>query len=222
MILLIDNYDSFVFNLSRYFIEMGCQTTVVRNDKMTVAEVENLHPEAIVLSPGPCTPEIAGICVDVIRELGASVPMLGVCLGHQAIAAAFGAEVVRTPEPVHGRRSLVHHGGQRLFADLPRPLRAVRYHSLMVREESLPRDLKVTACTADRLVMAIEHRTWPLFGVQFHPESVLTRAGHRLLFNFLKLAGIGVDGCPTGDFVGPRPDAEISADANSEKPTLHW
>jgi len=222
MILLIDNYDSFVYNLSRYFIEMGCQTMVVRNDQISVAEVEDLHPEAVVLSPGPCTPREAGICVELVRELGERVPMLGVCLGHQAMATALGAEVVQAPEPVHGRTSLISHGGQRLFADLPSPLRATRYHSLMVREDSLPEETRVTARTHDRLVMAFEHRSWTLIGVQFHPESVLTSAGHRLLFNFLKLAGICVEDCPAGDFVGSGDEAEQGGDPGSAKTTLHW
>lgn len=190
MILLIDNYDSFVFNLARYFRELECEVEVVRNDVASVEEIAARRPEAIVLSPGPCTPNEAGICLDVVRQLGPSVPILGVCLGHQTIAAALGGDVVRAPEPVHGRTSLVEHAGQRLFEGLPNPLTATRYHSLMVREETLPTCLRPTARTADGLLMALEHVEWPTFGVQFHPESVLTAGGHRLLDNFLALAGL--------------------------------
>ena len=190
MILLIDNYDSFVFNLARYFRELGQEIAVLRNDRITVAEVAAMRPEAIVLSPGPCTPAEAGICLDVVRQLGPSIPLLGVCLGHQTIAAALEGEVVRAIEPIHGRTSLVEHDAQRLFAGLPNPLTATRYHSLIVPEATLPSCLRPTARTQDGLLMALEHTTWPTFGVQFHPESVLTNGGHRLLQNFLDLAGI--------------------------------
>src|SRR5262245_41125024 len=199
MILLIDNYDSFVYNLARYLTELGCATQVVRNDSVTIAEVEQLSPEAIVISPGPCTPNEAGISLALIRELGPRVPLLGVCLGHQALGAALGANVVRAPEPVHGRTSLIHHRGERLFAGLANPLRATRYHSLIVEEASLPAELIVTARTADGIPMALEHAHWPAFGVQFHPESILTDSGHRLLANFLALAGIPVRDAPVGD-----------------------
>ena len=190
MILLIDNYDSFVFNLARYFRELGQEVSVVRNDRLTVSEIAALRPSAIVLSPGPCTPSESGICLEVVRQLGPSIPLLGVCLGHQAIAAALGGEVVRASEPVHGRASLVEHDSQRLFARLPNPLMATRYHSLIVSETSLPAELRPTARTLDGVLMAFEHVQWPTFGVQFHPESVLTVGGHRLLQNFLNLAGI--------------------------------
>ena len=195
MILLIDNYDSFVFNLARYFRELNCEVVVSRNDAMSIDEIVAMQPKAIVLSPGPCTPNEAGICLDVVRRLGSTIPILGVCLGHQAIAAALGGEVIRALEPVHGRVSLVEHNSERIFAGLPNPLMATRYHSLVVPESTLPRCLRVTARTksADRLVMALEHTEWPLFGLQFHPESVLTSGGHRLLQNFLVAAGLRTD-----------------------------
>jgi anthranilate synthase/aminodeoxychorismate synthase-like glutamine amidotransferase len=199
MILLIDNYDSFVYNLARYFAELGCATHVARNDAVTVAEVARTAPQAIVISPGPCTPHEAGVCMDLIRELGFRIPMLGVCLGHQALAAALGGDVIRAPEPIHGRTSLVHHNGKRLFAGLPDPLRATRYHSLIAEESSLPAELRVVARTADGMPMALEHTAWPAFGVQFHPESILTDSGHRLLANFLSLAGLPVGNLPAGD-----------------------
>jgi anthranilate synthase/aminodeoxychorismate synthase-like glutamine amidotransferase len=194
MILLIDNYDSFVFNLARYFRELGHEVSVVRNDRIGIADVVAMGPAAIVLSPGPCTPTESGICLDVVRQLGSSIPLLGVCLGHQAIAAALGGEVVRAAEPVHGRTSQVQHDEQRLFAGLPNPLTATRYHSLIVPEDTLPACLRPTARTRDGVLMAFEHTDWPTFGVQFHPESVLTTGGHRLLQNFLELAGIARPG----------------------------
>ncbi|HEY3963880.1 MAG TPA: aminodeoxychorismate/anthranilate synthase component II [Planctomycetaceae bacterium] len=199
MILLIDNYDSFVYNLARYLAELGCETHVVRNDAISVAKVADLAPQAIVISPGPCTPHEAGISMALIRELGPQIPMLGVCLGHQALAAALGGRIVRAPKPVHGRISLVHHACARLFAGLPNPLRATRYHSLLVEESTLPAELRIVARTVDGLPMALEHATWPAFGVQFHPESVLTESGHRLLANFLAAAGIATNELPLGD-----------------------
>src|SRR5580704_1478957 len=174
MILLIDNYDSFVYNLARYLREMGCATRVVRNDALTLDDVRTLAPQAIVISPGPCTPSQAGISVEVVRALSDRVPILGVCLGHQAIGEALGGEVARSPFPVHGMRCRVHHDGTGLFAGLPSPLSAGRYHSLCVIEKSLPDALRVTACSDDGVIMAIAHRSQPLFGVQFHPESILT------------------------------------------------
>ena len=218
MILLIDNYDSFVYILARYLAEMGCESRVVRNDRFTVEEVRALRPEAVILSPGPCTPREAGVSVELVREFGPTLPTLGVCLGHQSIAAALGAEIIRAVEPVHGRTSLVHHTGKGLFDGLPNPLRATRYHSLIIDEASLPDDLTVTARTEDGVPMAVEHRTWPLFGVQFHPESVLTQSGHRLLDNFLRLAGIKVSACPAGDFLEPSPDSEWSGSPSPPLP----
>jgi anthranilate synthase/aminodeoxychorismate synthase-like glutamine amidotransferase len=208
MVLLIDNYDSFVYNLARYLTEMSCATRVVRNDAVTVEQVRAMGPRAVVISPGPCTPREAGVSVEAVRELSAAVPMLGVCLGHQAIAAALGGRVVRAPEPVHGRTSLVRHDGRGIFEGLPNPLRATRYHSLVVAEQGLPDGLIVTARTSDGIPMALAHRTRPLWGVQFHPESVLTESGHRLLWNFLRLAGIPATAPPWGEFAEPAEEPE--------------
>ncbi|MFN0052546.1 MAG: anthranilate synthase component II [Planctomycetales bacterium] len=211
MILLIDNYDSFVFNLARYLQELGCETEVVRNDAANVDEVSAMQPEAIVLSPGPCTPDEAGICQELIRRQGPRVPLLGVCLGHQAMAAALGGRILRAPEPVHGRTSLVEHQGAKLFLGLPNPLRATRYHSLIVDEATLPQELRIVARTADGIPMALEHANWPMYGVQFHPESILTEAGRSLLANFLTLAGISFIAPASEELEGgqiPRPDPE--------------
>ncbi len=206
MILLIDNYDSFVYNLSRYLEELGCPTQVVRNDRISVDEVRALRPEAVVLSPGPGTPQQAGICIELVRALSSSIPILGVCLGHQAIAEAYGASVVRAQEPVHGRTSLIHHQGTRLFAGLPNPFTATRYHSLVVVEATLPNCLVISARTDDGVPMAVEHGTRPVMGVQFHPESVLTQSGHRLLANFLEIAGVRTAALPTGDLIAAADD----------------
>ncbi len=194
MILLIDNYDSFVHNLARYFVRLGQETIVVRNDAANVGSVRARRPDAIVLSPGPCTPNEAGCSLDLVRELHASIPILGVCLGHQTIAAALGGRVVRAVEPMHGRASAVYHDGRGVFQGLANPFHAGRYHSLVAEESSLPDCLTVTARTADGVVMAIEHRTSPVIGLQFHPESVLTEFGYPLLANFLRVAGIDVKG----------------------------
>ncbi|MGQ0504323.1 MAG: anthranilate synthase component II [Myxococcaceae bacterium] len=185
MILVIDNYDSFTYNLVQYLGELGAELQVQRNDALTVAQVAALKPERIVLSPGPCTPNEAGICLDVIRQLGASVPILGVCLGHQAIGQAFGGKVIRGPKPMHGKVSPVQHSGTGVFQGLPSPLRATRYHSLVVERASLPAELEITAQTEDGEIMGLRHRRWPLEGVQFHPESVLTEHGKQMLKNFL-------------------------------------
>ena len=190
MLLLIDNYDSFVHNLARYFVELGCEAIVVRNDAITLDELRSMAPAGIVISPGPCTPTEAGISCNAIREFGPTIPILGVCLGHQSIAAALGGEIIRAPEPVHGRTSMIHHDGSKLFDEVPNPFRATRYHSLIVAELSLPKELVVTARTSDGIPMALVHRDWPVYGVQFHPESVLTEHGRKLLANFLKLAGL--------------------------------
>ena len=192
MILLIDNYDSFVHNLARYFERLGQTTHVVRNDAIDTAGVRRLAPDAVVLSPGPCAPPQAGISLDLVRELHRDVPILGVCLGHQTIAAAFGGQVVRAKEPVHGRASDVYHSAQGIFTGLPNPLRACRYHSLAVDERTLPDELEVTARTADGVVMAIVHRQRCVIGVQFHPESILTEYGYELLAGFLHAAGLSV------------------------------
>jgi len=193
MILLIDNYDSFVHNLARYFQRLGQETLVVRNDATTVEHVQRLSPQAIVISPGPCTPAEAGCSIDVVRELQHDVPILGVCLGHQAIAAALGGRIIRACEPRHGRTSRVEHSASGLFTGVPSPLTVCRYHSLVVDEAILPAALGVTARSEDGAIMAMEHVSRPLFGVQFHPEATLTEHGYRLLANFLQLAGCGVE-----------------------------
>jgi len=189
MILLIDNIDSFVYNLARYFEELGQATRVVRNDAIDVDGIRRLDPDAIVLSPGPCDPTRAGVSLDVIRQLGDEHPILGVCLGHQAIGQAWGGTIVRSP-PCHGRTSEIFHDGRGVFRGLPSPFGAARYHSLVVRPDNVPRELIVTATTRDETVMAVRHRDLPTIGIQFHPESVLTEHGHAILANFLALAGI--------------------------------
>lgn len=190
MILVLDNFDSFVHNLARYLQRLGQETLVARNDAIDVAGVRKLKPQAIVLSPGPCTPREAGCSLELVRELHSETPMLGVCLGHQVIGEALGGRVVRAPQPMHGRTSLVHHGQQGLFAGLANPLSVCRYHSLVVDEPSLPPCLQVTARTADGLVMALAHGELPVYGVQFHPEAILTEGGFAILVNFLRLANI--------------------------------
>jgi anthranilate synthase/aminodeoxychorismate synthase-like glutamine amidotransferase len=190
MILLIDNYDSFVYNLARYLRELGAATHVVRNDAVSVDEALALAPQAIVISPGPCSPKEAGISVELIRRASDAMPILGVCLGHQALAEACGGRVARAREPVHGRTSWIRHQPTPLFRGIADPFLATRYHSLIVDETTLPDELAVTARTDDGVVMALEHRQRPLYGVQFHPESVLTQSGHALLSNFLALAGL--------------------------------
>jgi anthranilate synthase/aminodeoxychorismate synthase-like glutamine amidotransferase len=191
VILVVDNYDSFTYNLVQYLGELGEELHVVRNDDLTVEEIEELQPEAIVLSPGPCTPAEAGICVPLIQELGSEIPILGVCLGHQAIGAAYGARVIRAPRGVmHGKTSQVRHSGNGLFAGLPNPLRVMRYHSLVVERSSLPTELLVEAVAEDdeSEVHALRHAEHPVWGVQFHPESILTEGGKALLQNFLTAA----------------------------------
>ena len=184
MLLLIDNYDSFVYNLARYAVELGRETRVVRNDAITVEEIRALEPEGIILSPGPRDPEHAGVCLAVVRELGERFPILGVCLGHQVIGHAYGARIVRG-EPVHGRVGVIHHDGLGIFEGVPTPFEAARYHSLVVAPETVPAELEVAARLADGTIMALRHRRLRVVGVQFHPESILTRHGHRLLANFL-------------------------------------
>jgi anthranilate synthase/aminodeoxychorismate synthase-like glutamine amidotransferase len=204
MILLIDNYDSFVHNLARYFERLGVQTLVVRNDATTVAEVRRLSPQAIVLSPGPCTPNEAGCGVEIVRELHEEVPILGVCLGHQTIAAAFGANIIRANVPMHGRTSQVTHSESRLFEDVPKEFQVCRYHSLVVDDKTLPSELAVTARTDDGTIMAIEHNKLPIVGVQFHPEATLTEHGYQILSNFLTMAGI-----KTKENVGQHAEGEF-------------
>ncbi len=190
VILLIDNYDSFVFNLARYFRRLGHDALVVRNDAIDVPGIRSLRPAAVVLSPGPCAPLQAGCSLEVVRQLHAELPLLGVCLGHQAIGEALGGRVVRAPEPVHGRTSRIHHDGLGIFTDLPSPLDACRYHSLVVEAASVPDCLEVAARDDDGLVMALRHRQYPVAGVQFHPESILTEHGFAMLAGFLRLAGL--------------------------------
>ncbi len=186
MILMIDNYDSFTFNIVQYLGQMGEDVRVRRNDQITPGEIRRERPEAIFLSPGPCTPREAGITVDVIREFYASVPLLGICLGHQSIGYAFGGEVVRAERIMHGKVSPVEHDGKTIFAGLPNPFPAGRYHSLLVRPESLPSCLEISARTAEGEIMGLRHKNYPVEGIQFHPESVLTPQGKRIIRNFLK------------------------------------
>jgi anthranilate synthase/aminodeoxychorismate synthase-like glutamine amidotransferase len=188
MLLVIDNYDSFTYNLVQYLGELGQQVRVVRNNEVSVDEVERMCPEAIVISPGPCTPSEAGISLEVISRLAGKIPILGVCLGHQAIGQAFGGKVIRAKEVVHGKTSRVFHDDKGLFAGLPNPFEATRYHSLIVERVSLPDCLEITAKTWDEEIMGLRHKSLPVEGVQFHPESFLTKVGKDLLRNFLRLA----------------------------------
>ena len=188
MIVLIDNYDSFTFNLVHYFGELGADVVVHRNDKISTQDVMAADPDAIVLSPGPCTPNEAGICLDLIEQASESVPILGVCLGHQAIGQAFGGKIVRAPVPVHGKLSEIRHRGSGVFRGINAPFQATRYHSLVVDRASMPDELALTAETDDRLVMGVSHARLPVHGVQFHPESIASEHGHLILKNFLELA----------------------------------
>ena len=187
MILLLDNYDSFTYNLAQYLGELGCQVEVHRNDRISVEQIAQRKPERIVISPGPCTPQEAGICVELIQKLAGKIPILGVCLGHQAVGAAFGGKIIRAPKLFHGKTSQIRHDGSGVFRGLPNPFTATRYHSLIVERKSLPAELQVTAETDDDIIMGMQHRQYPLMGVQFHPESVLTDSGKQLLKNFLSL-----------------------------------
>ena len=187
MILLLDNYDSFTYNLAQYLGELGCQVEVHRNDRISVEEIAKRKPEKIVISPGPCTPQEAGISVELIERLAGEFPILGVCLGHQAIGAAFGGKIVRAPKLFHGKTSQIHHDGKTIFRKLPEPFTATRYHSLIVERKSLPRELEISAETEDGTIMGFRHRKLRVEGVQFHPESVLTGAGFDLLKNFLSI-----------------------------------
>jgi anthranilate synthase component 2 len=196
MVLVLDNYDSFTYNLVQYLGELGAEVEVYRNDELTVDEVEALHPDRILLSPGPCTPREAGILVPLIQRMAGKAPILGVCLGHQAIGEAFGGQVVRARQLMHGKTSPVDHDGKGVFAGLPTPLTCTRYHSLIVAEESLPAELTITARTpapangdlaAGSVIMGLRHRTLPIEGVQFHPESVLTEGGHEMIRNFMEM-----------------------------------
>jgi len=189
MVFVLDNYDSFTYNLVQYLGELGAEVVVRRNDQVSVAEVEAMHPERILLSPGPCTPQEAGISIELVRHFAGTVPVLGVCLGHQAIGAAFGGEIVRAPKLMHGKTSEVQHDGRTIFKGLRSPMTATRYHSLIVREKSLPQDLEISAYATEngnsRVIMGLRHKRFPVEGVQFHPESVLTGEGKKLIANFL-------------------------------------
>ncbi|MCG3115201.1 MAG: aminodeoxychorismate/anthranilate synthase component II [Candidatus Manganitrophus sp. SA1] len=187
MLLVIDNYDSFTYNLVQYLGELGAEMSVHRNDRITLQEIEKMQPSKIVISPGPCTPKEAGISVDLIRKFGSEIPILGVCLGHQAIGEAFGGEVVRAPRLMHGKTSMIEHDGRGVYRGLPNPFEATRYHSLIIRRESMPKVLEITAWTEEGEIMGVRHKTFPIEGVQFHPESILTRVGKDLLRNFLEL-----------------------------------
>jgi anthranilate synthase component II len=189
-VLLLDNYDSFTFNLFHYLGELGAEVDVLRNDAATPDEALAMRPDAVVISPGPCDPDRAGITLDLIEEAAAVCPVLGVCLGHQAIGQAFGGRVVRAPAPVHGKTSLIHHDDTGVFRGLPNPFRATRYHSLIVERDCLPAELLPNAWTEDGLIMGVRHEHLPVHGVQFHPESIASEHGHALLANFLDLAGL--------------------------------
>lgn len=189
MILLIDNYDSFTYNLYQYLCELGADVEVRRNDQITVAEIKLMSPERIIISPGPCTPADAGISIELVQSLAGRIPILGVCLGHQAIGAAFGADVIRAPLVMHGKTCKVSHCGTGIFSGLRNPLTATRYHSLIVDSETLPEELEITARSDDGVIMGLSHREYDVHGVQFHPESILTECGHRLLANFIDVAG---------------------------------
>ena len=190
MLLLIDNYDSFTYNLVQFLGDLGAACDVRRNDKLTVGEALALGPKAVVLSPGPCTPSEAGICLDLIARAAPTLPILGVCLGHQAIGQAFGGRVIRAPQPMHGKLSEIRHRDRGLFKDLPARYQVTRYHSLIVERNTLPDCLEITAETDDGIIMGLAHRTRPVHGVQFHPESIASEHGHALLANFLSIAGL--------------------------------
>ncbi|MHC8598821.1 anthranilate synthase component II [Arenicellales bacterium IMCC55707] len=191
MLLMIDNYDSFTYNLVQYFGELGERVTVYRNDQLTLNDIDALAPSHVVISPGPCTPNEAGISVDLVREYGARIPILGVCLGHQSIAQAYGGNIVRAPTLMHGKTSMISHEGESLFGEIPTPFQATRYHSLVVEESSLPDCFEITARADDGEIMGIAHRAHPVVGVQFHPESILTQYGHKMLHNFLQSESAG-------------------------------
>jgi len=197
MLLMIDNYDSFTFNLVQYFRELGQEVLVRRNDEISLIEIEQLSPEYLVISPGPCTPDTAGISVDAIKQFSGKIPILGVCLGHQAICQAFGGKIIKAPKVVHGYTSDIHHSGKGLFKDIPSPFIATRYHSLVINKETLSEDFEITAWSVsdstpdtqeETLIMGIKHKELPIQGIQFHPESILTQYGHQLLLNFLQLS----------------------------------
>ncbi len=213
MLLLIDNYDSFTYNLVHYLGELGASCEVFRNDKITVDDALALKPRAIVLSPGPCTPNEAGICLDLVTRANGAIPMLGVCLGHQTIAQAYGSTIVRANLPMHGKLSSIAHNNVGIFENLPNPLSITRYHSLVVDKQSVSDSLEITAQTKDGIIMGLQHRNHPVYGVQFHPESIASQSGHALLGNFLRSAGFNV--------AAPPPPSVLSqpATAPSNTPT---
>lgn len=191
MILLLDNYDSFTYNLYQYLCELGADVLVKRNDEISISDIATLAPERIVISPGPCTPNEAGISIALIRDFGGRIPILGVCLGHQAIGAAYGGSIVRAPAVMHGKLSHIHHRNQGIFTHMPNPFQATRYHSLIVCRDTLPDCLEITAWTEDGLIMGLRHRQYTIEGVQFHPESILTESGKTLLHHFLTMSPAG-------------------------------
>jgi anthranilate synthase/aminodeoxychorismate synthase-like glutamine amidotransferase len=207
MILLIDNYDSFVFNLARHFERLGQETLILRNDAVTVEQVAEMGPDAVVISPGPCTPVEAGCSIDIVRDLHQKLPILGICLGHQAIGSAFGAKIVRARHPMHGRTSRIRHNQRGVFSGLPDPMTVCRYHSLVIDEATLPPELEITARTPAGSIMAIAHQQFPLVGLQFHPEAILTEHGYTMLASFLDLCGISA----------PNPNT-LSASERAESP----
>ena len=190
MLLMIDNYDSFTYNLVQYLGELGEDLKVFRNDKITIEEIEELKPVKIVISPGPCTPKEAGISIELIKKFAGRIPIFGVCLGHQAIGAAFGGEIVRSDRLMHGKTSMIYHNGKTIFTGLPNPFEATRYHSLIIKRETIPSCLEITAETKEGEIMGVRHKEFIIEGVQFHPESILTKVGKDLLRNFLKLRGM--------------------------------
>ncbi len=187
MILLLDNYDSFTYNIYQYMSELGAEVKVIRNDKISLSEIKDLNPEKIVVSPGPCTPQKAGISNDVIKTFGENIPVLGVCLGHQCIGESFGGIVMGAGEIMHGKTSLIHHDGKGVFLGIPSPFMAIRYHSLVIQSETLPDELEVSAWTDNGIIMGVRHKSLPVEGIQFHPESIMTEYGKELLSNFLKI-----------------------------------
>ena len=187
MLLVLDNYDSFTYNLVQYLGELGAEMQVHRNDQITLSRIDRMNPDRVVISPGPCTPKEAGICVPLIKKMAGKVPILGVCLGHQAIGEAFGGKVVRAPYLMHGKTSRIHHDRKTVFKNLPQDFTATRYHSLIVERESLPDELEISATTSDGIIMGLRHKKYKIEGVQFHPESILTDTGKNLLRNFLRL-----------------------------------
>lgn len=208
MFLLIDNYDSFVYNLQHFIGELGAEVLVTRNDRISVSEALDLKPDGIVISPGPCDPDRAGICLELVEAAAGRVPLLGVCLGHQAIGQAFGGRIVRAPVPMHGKLSRICHEGRSVFARLPNSFEATRYHSLVVERETLPECLEVTAETEDGVIMGLAHRELPVHGVQFHPESIASQSGHALLGNFLSMA---TDGRLPSRTPAPLPERRVLA-----------